>query len=121
MGITYQKQTTIRCHREYSSGGINQLKYQSQSEDMAKVEGSNPGGSVKDRAAYYMIKKAEESGELTREKTIVEATSGNMGIALAMIGAVKGYHVKLFMPECVSQERRRVLEAFGAEIVLDSG
>jgi S-sulfo-L-cysteine synthase (O-acetyl-L-serine-dependent) len=85
---------------------------------MVKVEGSNPGGSVKDRAAYYMIKKAEESGELTRDKTIVEATSGNMGIALAMIGAVKGYRVKLFMPECVSQERRRVLEAFGADLDL---
>lgn len=84
----------------------------------AKVEGSNPGGSVKDRAAYFMIKKAEESGELTPDKTIVEATSGNMGIALAMIGAVKGYKVKLFMPECVSQERRRVLEAFGADLVL---
>jgi cysteine synthase B len=85
---------------------------------MVKVEGGNPGGSVKDRAALYMIKQGEESGELTAKKTIVEATSGNMGIALAMIGAVKGYKVKLFMPECVSQERRRVLEAFGAEIFL---
>jgi S-sulfo-L-cysteine synthase (O-acetyl-L-serine-dependent) len=85
---------------------------------LAKVEGSNPGGSVKDRAAYYMIKKAEESGELTKEKTIVEATSGNMGIALAMIGAIKGYPVKLYMPECVSMERRRILEAFGASLVL---
>jgi cysteine synthase B len=85
---------------------------------LAKVEGSNPGGSVKDRAAYYMIKRAEERGELSAGKTIVEATSGNMGISLAMIGAVKGYHVKLFMPECVSQERRRVLEAFGAELEL---
>lgn len=84
----------------------------------AKVEGGNPGGSVKDRAAYYMIKKAEESGVLTKDKTIVEATSGNTGIALAMIGAVKGYKVKLFMPECVSQERRRILEAFGATIEL---
>ncbi len=85
---------------------------------LAKIEGSNPGGSVKDRAALFMIRKGEESGELTRQKTIVEATSGNMGIALAMIGAIKGYKVKLFMPECVSQERRRVLEAFGADIVL---
>jgi S-sulfo-L-cysteine synthase (O-acetyl-L-serine-dependent) len=85
---------------------------------LAKIEGSNPGGSVKDRAALFMIQKAEESGEMTKTKTIVEATSGNMGIALAMIGAIKGYKVKLFMPECVSQERRRVLEAFGAEIVL---
>lgn len=85
---------------------------------MVKVEGSNPGGSIKDRAALYMIKQGEDSGELTAKKTIVEATSGNMGIALAMIGAIKGYKVKLFMPECVSQERRRVLEAFGSEIVL---
>lgn len=83
-----------------------------------KLEGSNPGGSVKDRPAYYMIKKAEESGQLTKEKTILEPTSGNMGIALAMIGAAKGYQVKLFMPECVSTERCRILEAFGAEVVL---
>ena len=83
-----------------------------------KLEGNNPGGSVKDRPACYMIKKAEESGELTKEKTIVEPTSGNMGIALAMIGAAKGYRVKLFMPECVSIERQLILEAFGAEVVL---
>jgi cysteine synthase B len=83
-----------------------------------KLEGCNPGGSVKDRPAYYMIKKAEESGELTRDKIVVEPTSGNTGIALAMIGAAKGYRVKLFMPECVSVERQRILEAFGAEIVL---
>ncbi len=84
----------------------------------AKVEGNNPGGSVKDRAALFMVQKAEKTGELTRDKAIVEATSGNMGIALAMIGAVKGYRVKLFMPECVSVERRRILEAFGADIIL---
>ena len=87
---------------------------------LGKLEGSNPGGSVKDRPAYYMIKKAEESGELTKEKAILEPTSGNMGIALAMIGAAKGYRVTLFMPECVSTERRLVLEAFGAEVVLTS-
>lgn len=83
-----------------------------------KIEGCNPGGSVKDRPAYYMITKAEESGELTEGKTILEPTSGNTGIALAMIGAAKGYKVKLFMPECVSTERRLVLEAFGAEVEL---
>jgi len=83
-----------------------------------KLEGNNPAGSVKDRPAYYMIKKAEESGELTKEKIIIEPTSGNTGIALAMIGAVKGYRVKLLMPECVSIERQRILEAFGAEVVL---
>ncbi len=85
---------------------------------LCKLEGSNPGGSVKDRPAYYMIMKAEESGELTRDKIILEPTSGNTGIALAMIGAGKGYRVKLIMPECVSIERRRVLEAFGAELEL---
>jgi cysteine synthase B len=85
---------------------------------LGKLEGSNPGGSVKDRPAYYMIIKAEESGELTKDKTIVEPTSGNMGIALAMIGAAKGYRVKLFMPECVSTERQRTLAALGAEVML---
>ncbi|MHC4740698.1 MAG: cysteine synthase A [Planctomycetota bacterium] len=84
----------------------------------AKLEGNNPGGSVKDRPALYMIEKAEESGELTGDKTILEPTSGNTGIALAMIGASKGYKVKLTLPECVSTERRHVLEAFGAEVVL---
>jgi len=84
----------------------------------AKLEGNNPGGSVKDRPAYYMIKKAEESGELTPDKIIIEPTSGNTGIAIAMIGAAKGYKVKLFMPECVSVERQLILQAFGAEVVL---
>jgi cysteine synthase B len=88
---------------------------------MAKLEGSNPGGSVKDRAALYMIKKAIESGKLVPGKTILEPTSGNTGIALAMIGAALGYKVKLTMPECVSMERRRTIEAFGAEIELTPG
>jgi cysteine synthase B len=84
----------------------------------AKLEGNNPGGSVKDRPAYYMITRAEASGQLTPDKTIIEPTSGNMGIALAMIGAARGYKVKLFMPECVSIERQMVLQAYGAEVVL---
>jgi len=83
-----------------------------------KLEGNNPGGSVKDRPAFYMIKMAEESGELTKDKTIIEPTSGNTGIAIAMIGAAKGYKVKLFMPECVSVERQLILQAFGAEVVM---
>jgi cysteine synthase B len=82
-----------------------------------KLEGANPGGSIKDRPAHYMIRKAEESGELTPDKIILEATSGNTGIAIAMIGAAKGYQVTLCLPECVSLERQRVLEAFGAEVI----
>ena len=84
----------------------------------AKLEGCNPGGSVKDRPAYYMVKAAEASGQLTKDKVILEPTSGNMGIALAMIGAVEGYKVKLFMPECVTGERQHIIEAYGAEVAL---
>lgn len=87
---------------------------------MAKLEGSNPGGSVKDRPARFMIADAIEKGELTPQKTILEATSGNTGIALAMIAASKGYRIKLVMPACVSIERRAVLEAYGAELVLSN-
>lgn len=88
---------------------------------MAKLEGSNPGGSVKDRPAFNMIKKAIESGELTRDKTILEPTSGNTGIGMAMVGAALGYRVKLTMPACVSQERRSTLLALGAELELTPG
>jgi len=97
---------------------FNNLIENSKVKIFGKLEGCNPGGSIKDRPAYYMIKKAEESGELSREKIILEPTSGNTGIALAMIGAAKGYKVKLCMPECVSVERRSIIEAFGAEIIL---
>ena len=84
----------------------------------AKIEGQNPGGSIKDRPALFMINEAEKSVKLTKEKTIIEATSGNTGIALAMIAALKGYKIKLFMPECVSLERRKILESYGADLVL---
>jgi cysteine synthase B len=87
----------------------------------AKLEGQNPGGSLKDRIAHYMIKAAEESGELTHDRTILEATSGNTGIGLAMIGIVKGYKVKVVMPDNVSEERTKLLQAFGADIVYSEG
>lgn len=85
---------------------------------LAKLEGSNPGGSVKDRPALYMIEEAEKSGQLTHARVILEPTSGNTGIGIAMVGAFKGYRVKLTLPECVSIERRQTLMAFGAELVL---
>lgn len=85
---------------------------------LCKLEGCNPGGSVKDRPALYMITKAEESGELTKDKIILEPTSGNTGIAIAMIGAAKGYKVQLCMPECVSSERRQILEGMGSHVFL---
>jgi len=88
---------------------------------LAKLEGNNPGGSVKDRIALYMVKDAEAEGRLTKGSTILEATSGNTGIGLAMVGTASGYKVKLVMPECVSMERRKILEAFGAELVLTPG
>jgi cysteine synthase B len=97
---------------------LTNLKNGSRVKIFGKLEGANPGGSVKDRPAYYMIKHAEESGALNHTKTILEPTSGNTGIALAMIGAAKGYRVKLLMPECVSSERRLTLEALGAEVIL---
>ncbi len=85
---------------------------------LAKLEGNNPGGSVKDRPALWMLKTAEETGRLVQGKVILEPTSGNTGIGLAMVGACKGYRVKLTLPECVSTERRQILLAYGAELVL---
>jgi len=83
----------------------------------AKAEWMNPGGSVKDRAAYNIIRTAERDGRLTPDKTILDSTSGNTGIAYAMIGAAKGYKVKLFLPENASPERIAILTAYGVDIV----
>ncbi len=83
----------------------------------AKAEWLNPGGSVKDRAALRIIEDGEQSGKLTRDKIILDSTSGNTGIAYAMIGAVKGYRVELVIPANVSEERKRTLEAYGAKVL----
>lgn len=83
-----------------------------------KAEWANPGGSVKDRPALNMILEGERSGALTHDKTIIDATSGNTGIAYAMIAAARGYRVKLCLPKNASEERKRILEAYGVELVL---
>jgi cysteine synthase B len=87
----------------------------------AKAEWFNPGGSVKDRAAYAMIRDGERRGVLRHGKTILDATSGNTGIAYAMVGAALGYPVKLFLPTSASPERKQILQAYGAEIVYTPG
>ena len=97
---------------------LNRLPDADSAEVVVKVESLNPGGSIKARPARRMIEEAEASGELKPGGTIVEASSGNQGISLAMIGAVKGYRVVVFMPESMSVERRKVLEAYGAEVRL---
>jgi len=101
-----------------------QLPNLSPSEDVrffAKLEGQNPTGSVKDRIAKYMLEDAERKGELTPGRVILEATSGNTGIALAFIGRLMGYRVKVVMPDNVSEERAQLLKAFGAEVVYSDG
>lgn len=97
---------------------INKLNPNRNVSMYAKLEGVNPGGSVKDRVALKMIEKAIQEGKLTKEKTIIEATSGNTGIGIAMIGAVRGYAVEIVMSESASIERRKMIQSFGAAITL---
>ncbi len=96
---------------------INKLNPNKNVEIYAKLEGQNPGGSVKDRIAVSMIEAAEKNGELTKDKIILEPTSGNTGIGLALMGVVKGYRVILTMSSGMSQERKKMLKALGAELI----
>jgi S-sulfo-L-cysteine synthase (O-acetyl-L-serine-dependent) len=100
---------------------INRLSPKEDVAIFAKLEGTNPGGSIKDRIALKMIEQAEKGGNLTKDKTIIEATSGNTGIAISMIAAIKGYDVEIVMSDAVSPERRKMIAAFGAKIILTPG
>lgn len=100
---------------------LNKITEGSGSTVLIKLERNNPGGSIKDRICLNMIKRAEEEGKLKPGGTIVEPTSGNTGIGLALIGAARGYKVILTMPESMSIERRKLLKAYGAEIILTPG
>jgi len=97
---------------------INKLNKKKGVNIYAKIEGVNPGGSIKDRIALKMLEQGEKEGKLNKEKTIIEATSGNTGIALAMIGAARGYRVEIVMSAAVSPERIKMIKAFGAEVIL---
>ncbi|MDV2989158.1 MAG: cysteine synthase [Dehalogenimonas sp.] len=100
---------------------INRLNPNPDTVIYAKLEGLNPSGSIKDRIALSMIEQAEIAGRLTKNKTIIEPTSGNTGLALAMIGIVKGYDVEIVMSDAVSVERRQMIKAYGAKVTLTDG
>lgn len=97
---------------------LNKLSQPDSAEILVKYEGVNVGGSVKTRTAYNMIAEAEKKGKLHKDSVIVEPTSGNQGIGLALVGAVKGYKVKIVMPDSVSEERRKLVTQYGAEVIL---
>lgn len=99
----------IKLSPEHDAGGADVY---------VKLEGFNPGGSIKDRPGLYMIEKAEQDGLLNRESIIIEATSGNTGIGLAMAAAIKSYPLVIVMPENMSEERKKILRAYGAELIL---
>ncbi len=100
---------------------INKLTGENDAMVLAKLEEYNTGGSIKSVMALYMIETAEKSGELTKNKVIIESSSGNTGIAMAIIAAVKGYKITIIIPESVSVERRKLIKAYGAKLILSSG
>lgn len=97
---------------------LNKLTDEESAEILVKYEGVNIGGSIKTRVAYNMLLQAEKQGKINKDSIIVEPTSGNQGIGIALVGAVKGYKVKIIMPDSVSEERRKLVEQYGAEVIL---
>lgn len=97
---------------------LNKMTDENSAEILVKYEGVNIGGSIKTRVAYNMLKQAEKQGKINKDSIIVEPTSGNQGIGIALVGAVKGYKVKIIMPDSVSEERRKLVEQYGAEVIL---
>ena len=100
---------------------LNRVVPEDASDVYVKLEFENPAGSIKDRIALAIIDKAERDGNLKQGDTIVEPTSGNTGIGLAMVAAAKGYHIIIVMPETMSVERRKLMKGYGAEIILTPG
>ena len=123
----HQKKEAVTTSKIYNSildvvGGtplvrLNRLTADLKCTVLAKLEAQNPGGSVKDRISLNMIREAEKQGLITKKTVIIEPTSGNTGIGLAIVSAVKGYRLILTMPESMSVERRRLLKAYGAELL----
>jgi cysteine synthase A len=97
---------------------LNKMTEEDSAEILVKYEGVNIGGSIKTRTAYNMLLEAEKAGVIKEDSIIVEPTSGNQGIGIALVGAVKGYQVKIIMPDSVSEERRKLVQQYGAEVVL---
>lgn len=97
---------------------LNKLTDENSAQILVKYEGVNIGGSIKTRVAYNMLLQAEKQGKLHKDSIIVEPTSGNQGIGIALVGAVKGYKVKIIMPDSVSEERRKLVEQYGAQVIL---
>ena len=120
VGNARKGQTILDVVGETPIVRLNRVGPENGVEVWAKLEFFNPAGSVKDRTALAMVTAAEENGDLRPGMTIVESTSGNTGIGLAMVAAVRGYRLVITMPEGVSEERQKLLRAFGAEVVLTS-
>ncbi len=111
-------ENVLECMGQTPIIRLNRMPGENSAEVLVKFEGLNVGGSIKTRTAYYMIKKAEKEGRLKQDSVIVEPTSGNQGIGLALVGAVKGYETIIIMPDSVSEERRKLVEHYGAKVRL---